>query len=64
MVLIFKINIKMEKYDPYNPNNLDEIFKDIKKDKKEKINKENIIQKEDIGMTILKKMGWKGKGIK
>ena len=51
----------MEKYDPYNPNNLDEIFKDIKKDKKEKINKENIIQKEDIGMTILKKMGWKGK---
>ena len=54
----------MEKYDPYNPNNLDEIFKDIKKDKKEKINKENIIQKEDIGMTILKKTGWKGKGIK
>ena len=54
----------MEKYDPYNPNNLDEIFKDIKKDKKEKINKENIIQKEDIGITILKKIGWKGKGIK
>ena len=56
----------MEKYDPYNPNSLDEIFNEIKKEKKEKIikeNKENNISKESIGMTILKKMGWKGKGI-
>ena len=56
----------MEKYDPYNPNNLDEIFNDMKKEKKEKIikeNKESNLSKESIGMTILKKMGWKGKGI-
>ena len=57
----------MEKYDPYNPNNLDDIFKEAKKEKKEikEINnKENNIMKEGIGMNILKKMGWKGKGIK
>ena len=56
----------MEKYDPYNPNNLDEIFNEIKKEKKEKIikeNKDSNLSKESIGMTILKKMGWKGKGI-
>ena len=56
----------MEKYDPYNPNNLDEIFNDMKKEKKEKIikeNKDSNLSKESIGMTILKKMGWKGKGI-
>ena len=55
----------MEKYDPYNPNSLDEIFNEIKKEKKIiKENKENNLSKESIGMTILKKMGWKGKGIK
>ena len=54
----------MEKYDPYNPNSLDEIFNEIKKEKKIiKENKENNVSKESIGMTILKKMGWKGKGI-
>ena len=57
----------MEKYDPYNPNNLEEIFKESKKEKKainEITNKDNNIMKEGIGMNILKKMGWKGKGIK
>ena len=57
----------MEKYDPYNPNNLDEILNEIKKDKKEKIISEDKLlkeSKESIGMSILKKMGWKGKGIK
>ena len=62
-----KYNINMEKYDPYNPNSLDEIFNEIKKEKKiikeNKENKENNLSKESIGMTILKKMGWKGKGI-
>ena len=59
-----KYNINMEKYDPYNPNSLDEIFNEIKKEKKIiKENKENNLSKESIGMTILKKMGWKGKGI-
>ena len=56
----------MEKYDPYNPNNLDEILNEIKKDKKEKIISEDKLlkeSKESIGMSILKKMGWKGKGI-
>ena len=56
----------MEKYNPYNPNNLDEIFNEIKKDKKEEIKTEIKLQKESkesIGMNILKKMGWKGKGI-
>jgi len=56
----------MEKYDPCNPNNLDEILNEIKKDKKEKINSEDKLlkeSKESIGMSILKKMGWKGKGI-
>jgi len=56
----------MEKYDPYNPNSLDEIFNEMKKEKKEKIikeNKDSNLSKESIGMTILKKMGWKGKGI-
>ena len=56
----------MEKYDPYNPNKLDEIFSEMKKEKKEKIyieNKESNLSKESIGMSILKKMGWKGKGI-
>ena len=53
----------MEKYDPYYPNNLEEIFKETKKDKKEKPNKDNKVRKEDIGMNILQKMGWKGKGI-
>ena len=54
----------MEKYDPHNPNSLDEIFNEIKKEKKIiKENKENNLSKESIGMTILKKMGWKGKGI-
>ena len=50
----------MEKYDPLNPNNLDEIFKENKKEKK--IIKENKKSSEELGMTILKKMGWKGKG--
>ena len=57
----------MEKYDPYNPNNLEEILKESKKEKKainEITNKDNNIMKEGIGMNILKKMGWKGKGIK
>ena len=59
-----KYNLNMEKYDPYNPNSLDEIFNEIKKEKKIiKENKENNLSKESIGMTILKKMGWKGKGI-
>ena len=56
----------MEKYNPYNPNNLDEMFNEIKKDKKEEIKTEIKLQKESkesIGMNILKKMGWKGKGI-
>ena len=56
----------MEKYDPYNPNNLDEIFSEIKKEKKEEMyneNKGSNLSKESIGMSILKKMGWKGKGI-
>lgn len=61
---IIKYNINMEKYDPYNPNSLDEIFNEIKKEKKIiKENKEKNLSKESIGMTILKKMGWKGKGI-
>ena len=56
----------MEKYDPYNPNNLDELFnkKKIeinKNDKKKLLGKYN--DDNDIGMNILKKMGWKGKGI-
>ena len=52
----------METYDPYNPNDLDEIFKEMDKNKKEKpVNKE--IKKEEMGWNILRKMGWKGKGI-
>ena len=55
----------MEKYDPYNPNDLDEIFKEMEKNKKINMKKENVKenQKEEIGWNILKKMGWKGKGI-
>ena len=56
----------MEKYDPYNPNNLDDILKENKKEIKEKKdigNKEAKVQSKDIGMNILQKMGWKGKGI-
>ncbi len=65
----------MEKYDPYNPNDLDEIFKEMNKDKnkykdKEKEKKNNdsekaekVNKKEEIGWNILRKMGWKGKGI-
>ena len=55
----------MEKYDPYNPNDLDEIFKEMEKNKEINMKKENVKenQKEEIGWNILKKMGWKGKGI-
>ena len=54
----------MELYDPYNPNDLDEIFKEIKENKTIKDNnKEKNIKKEETGMKILRKMGWKGKGI-
>ena len=62
----------MEKYDPYNPNDLDEIFKEMNKDKskdkdKDKDKKNNDSEKvnkgEEIGWKILRKMGWKGKGI-
>ena len=56
----------MENYDPYNPNDLDEIFKEMEKNrslknKKKEIEKES--KKEEIGWSILRKMGWKGKGI-
>ena len=57
----------MEKYDPNNPNNLEDILKENKKEIKEKKdigNKEAKVQSKDIGMNILQKMGWKGKGIK
>ena len=62
----------MEKYDPYNPNDLDEIFKEMNKDKnkdkdRDKDKKNNDSEKvnkgEEIGWKILRKMGWKGKGI-
>ena len=62
----------MEKYDPYNPNDLDEIFKEMNKDKnknkdRDKDKKNNDSEKvnkgEEIGWNILRKMGWKGKGI-
>ena len=56
----------MEKYDPNNPNNLEDILKENKKEIKEKKdigNKEAKVQSKDIGMNILQKMGWKGKGI-
>ena len=56
----------MEKYDPYNPNDLDEIFKEKDKNKEIKMNNKEIKKedkKEEIGWSILRKMGWKGKGI-
>ena len=54
----------METYDPYNPNDLDEIFKEMDKNKKEKKDNNNKdIKKEELGWKILRKMGWKGKGI-
>ena len=57
----------MEQYDPYNPNDLDEILKEIKKKKdindKKNNNDGNKIKDKNIGLTILRKMGWKGKGI-
>ena len=52
----------MENYDPYNPNDLDDIFKEIEKKKTIK-NTEKKNKKENIGLNILEKMGWKGKGI-
>ena len=60
----------MDKYDPYNPNNLDELFNKKKINENKNNDKKNIDRSnkdnkdyEDIGMNILKKMGWKGKGI-
>ena len=52
---------KEEIYDPYNPNDLDDAFKEIENNKKAK--NECKTKHENIGQNILKKMGWKGKGI-